>query len=102
MTCNKEKTALYCRVASSHPYGAGAIDIQRDKLLDFAKCNGLTDFEEYLDNGYGGNTLDRPGFTRMNDDIKAGKIGTVVVKDEQVKLRIKNKCKQIVNAQAGS
>lgn len=37
--------------------------------------------KEYSDNGVTGTTFDRPGFTDLLNDIKAGKINCVVVKD---------------------
>ena len=35
----------------------------------------------YSDNGEKGWKFDRPGFTRLMDDVKAGKVNCIVVKD---------------------
>ena len=74
------KVAIYCRVASTHPSDAGAIDIQLDKLRDFAIQQGFGRCKEYLDNGYSGNNLNRPAFSKMEADINSGKIDTVIVR----------------------
>jgi DNA invertase Pin-like site-specific DNA recombinase len=80
MEYNKGKAALYCRVASAGPADIGAVEIQRDALREFAVRQGYNDFTEYLDNGYGGNDPDRPAFARMDADITAGIIDTVIVR----------------------
>ena len=79
MKDDKRKTALYCRVASVGPFNGWAIEKQRDTVRDFAARLGYDDFIEYLDKGYNGLSLDRPAFKQMDADIKAGKIGVVVV-----------------------
>jgi len=37
--------------------------------------------EFYVDNGYSGTSLDRPGFNKLLDDITQGKINMIMVKD---------------------
>lgn len=37
--------------------------------------------ETYIDNGYTGTNFDRPDFIRMMDDVRAGKIQCIIVKD---------------------
>ena len=37
--------------------------------------------EEYADDGYTGTNFERPGFKRMMEDIKSGKINCIIVKD---------------------
>ena len=73
------KAALYCRIASNNPDDGYAISTQRDTLRSFAMQRGYGVHSEYADIGYPGNTLDRPAFTQMDADIKAGKINTVIV-----------------------
>lgn len=41
----------------------------------------LTQTAEYVDNGVSGTRFDRPEFTRMVNDMRAGKIDCIVVKD---------------------
>ena len=44
--------------------------------------HGYTAIRHYdEDDGYSGTNFNRPGFQRMLDDIKAGKIKRVIVKD---------------------
>jgi DNA invertase Pin-like site-specific DNA recombinase len=79
MESDNRKTALYCRVARDDIGDSSVIEKQRDNLREFAIWHGFDNFEEYLDNGYSGSSLDRPAFARMDADIKAGKIETVIV-----------------------
>ena len=74
------RVAVYCRVASTSPEDSGAIEAQRNLLRKFAAYKGFKEFKQYLDNGYAGNTLDRPAFARMTADINAGEIDTVIIK----------------------
>ena len=80
MKDNKTTTALYCRVAGSYENDAWEIENQRDTIRNFAEQMGFEDFAEHLDNGCSGLTFERPAFTRMDADIKAGRIDTVIVK----------------------
>lgn len=75
------KTALYCRVASRHPDDAGAMQIQLERLRDFAKQQGHNVCMEYFDDGFSGNDLDRPAFAEMEAAINEGKIDTVIIRD---------------------
>ncbi|HFD2004731.1 TPA: recombinase family protein [Streptococcus pyogenes] len=40
-----------------------------------------SEIEEYIDDGYSATNTNRPAFLRLVDDIKGGKVGTIVVKD---------------------
>jgi hypothetical protein len=46
-------------------------------------------FDTYIDSGVSGTTLERTGFLRLLNDIEAGKINCVVVKEAYVKLKLK-------------
>lgn len=55
---------------------------QRALLTEYAA--GLADLAEpvfYQDDGYTGTNFDRPGFQSMLDDLRAGKVNCVIVKD---------------------
>ncbi|GEM_PF-6114714 len=45
-------------------------------------CNAdLRLYDVYIDNGETGTKVDRPGFNRLMEDIRSGKVDCVVVKD---------------------
>jgi len=50
-------------------------------LEKYAQDNGWTVYDCYIDDGYTGMNYDRPDFQCMIDDIEAGKIDLVAVKD---------------------
>ena len=60
---------------------SSSISSQRLIITDFAKHNGLNIVEEYVDDGYSGGNFDRPGFSKMIEDIEKGKINCVITKD---------------------
>ena len=74
------KVAIYCRVAGTNQTDTYAIESQRERLRIFANQQGIEVAAEYLDNGYGGNSLDRPGFSQMEADIAEGKIDTIILR----------------------
>lgn len=76
-------TALYCRLSRDDDFGGDSASIQTQKtmLSQYARDNGFTVTEFYVDDGYSGTNFDRPDFCRMIDDIERGKIGAVIVKD---------------------
>jgi DNA invertase Pin-like site-specific DNA recombinase len=71
-------TALYCRTALADDE---AIANQGRRLRRYAEENGYGNPAFYIDNGKNGLTLDRPAMKRLIDDIRAGKIKTVLVTD---------------------
>lgn len=40
-----------------------------------------SEIEEYIDDGYSATNTNRPSFLRLIDDIKGGRVGTIIVKD---------------------
>lgn len=50
-------------------------------LQKYAEENGFRNTEFYIDDGFSGTTFDRPDFNRMINDIEAGKVETVIIKD---------------------
>ena len=76
-------TALYCRLSRDDDFGGDSASIQTQKtmLSQYARDNGITVTEFYVDDGYSGTNFDRPEFCRMISDIECGKVGTVIVKD---------------------
>ena len=70
------KAALYCRLAHQDD---GRIKQQLERLKRYAHVKGYNDIEIYSDNGFSANDPDRAEFSRMNADIEAGKISTVII-----------------------
>ena len=61
-----------------------SISNQRDYTRSYIENdNSLKDseIEEYIDDGYSATNTNRPAFLRLVDDIKGGKVGTIIVKD---------------------
>ena len=74
---------IYCRL-SKDDIGSGdssSIISQKCMLEKYAQDNGWAVYDCYIDDGYTGMNYDRPDFHRMIDDIEAGKIDFVAVKD---------------------
>lgn len=77
-------TALYLRLSREDEEREGesqSIVNQRMFLLRYAEEHGMAVYDCYADDGYTGTNFDRPSFHRMVDDIEAGWIRTVLVKD---------------------
>lgn len=61
---------------------SNSISSQRAILQHFCSTlTGVTDVVEYCDDGYTGTNFNRPGFQQMMQDVNAGKIQCIVVKD---------------------
>ncbi len=54
---------------------------QRKILTKYAEENGFTPYEFIYDDGYSGADFERPAFARMIEEVEAGKVATVIVKD---------------------
>ncbi|MCG8402418.1 MAG: recombinase family protein [Firmicutes bacterium] len=74
--------ALYARLSVNESGERDqSLETQRRLLEEYAGENGLGRARFYTDNDVSGVYFDRPGLTRLIDDINSGLIGTVVVKD---------------------
>ena len=61
---------------------SNSISSQRMILQNFCSTlTGVTNVVEYCDDGYTGTNFNRPGFQQMMQDVNAGKIQCIVVKD---------------------
>ena len=82
--CETLPTALYCRLSreDGDREESDSIANQR-KLLEgyLADHPELTAAEYYTDDGCTGTNFNRPGFQRMLEDIRSGRICCVLVKD---------------------
>ena len=75
---NEKRVAVYCRTAREDK---DAIMQQESTLRVFTDEHGYSKVNVYSDNGYSGLRLDRPAFTQMDNDIMAGLIDTVIIRD---------------------
>ena len=73
--------ALYRRVSTDKQADEGySLDVQQEKLQAYAKTfSNVREVRDYMDDGYSGSSLDRPGIGRLMKDIQAGEITHVIV-----------------------
>ena len=77
---NVLRVALYVRVSSQEQADEGySIGEQTERLKKYAEAMGWEIYKIYVDPGYSGGNMDRPGLDEMIKDVEAGKIDTVVV-----------------------
>lgn len=76
-------TYLYGRLSHEDELQGDSNSIinQRKILERYAEENGFTPFEFIYDDGFSGADFERPAFSRMIEDVEAGKVATVIVKD---------------------
>ncbi|GHU78182.1 recombinase [Clostridia bacterium] len=79
----QNQAAIYLRWSNDDGRDSEATSIgtQRLMLMRYAKEHGIQVIKEFLDDGYSGTTMDRPGFQEMLSQIDDGKINCVLVKD---------------------
>ncbi len=80
---SRRVTALYERLSRDDNLRGESNSIvnQKEYLEQYARDHGFDVIEHYTDDGFSGTNFKRPGFQAMLEDIKSGKIGTVIVKD---------------------
>lgn len=76
-------TALYCRLNNDDDLNGESNSITNQKaiLQKYADDNGFRNAQFYVDDGFSGTNFNRPDFMRMMEDVKSGKVGTVITKD---------------------
>ena len=76
-------TALYCRLSNDDDLQGESNSITNQKaiLKKYADDNGLGNTQFYVDDGFSGTNFNRPDFMRMMEDVKSGKISTIITKD---------------------
>lgn len=78
------EAGLYVRLSDEDNGGRSAdgIDNQLGYLLEFVKqFEKVKVAETYIDNGQTGTDFERPGWERMMEDAKCGRINCIIVKD---------------------
>lgn len=79
------RTAIYARLSlfdRFHPVSEDSIQAQIQLLTDYISSHPELNLAgEYIDRGWTGTNFQRPAFLQMIEDIQAGKINCIVVKD---------------------
>lgn len=80
------RAVIYIRLSEadegkSYESESESITNQRNLLMNFLKEKGFIFVGEYVDDGYSGTNFERPGFTKMIEDIKNKMANLVIVKD---------------------
>ena len=86
MPNNIYRAVIYIRLSEadegkSYESESESITNQRNLLMNFVKEKGFIFVGEYVDDGYSGTNFERPGFTKMIEDIKSKMVNLVIVKD---------------------
>ena len=78
-----KKIYLYARLSQEDEQAGDSNSIlnQRSILTKYAEENKLTPYEFVYDDGYSGTDWERPAFSRIIEDVEAGLVSTVIVKD---------------------
>lgn len=76
-------TALYERLSRDDEQAGESNSIQNQKkyLEEYARQHGLRNIRHFSDDGYTGTNFNRPGFAALLEEIEAGRVETLVVKD---------------------
>ena len=80
---NQKITALYCRLSQEDENKGDSDSIINQKaiLSKYAEDNGFTNLQFFVDDGYSGVRFNRPGFQKVVELMKAGKVETFITKD---------------------
>src|SRR3989338_6838726 len=76
-----KKVAAYCRVSTDRQKEEQTIEVQRTFIREWQDKNDATIVEWYLDDGWSGDTLERPDLDRLRDDVSKGLWDAVVFID---------------------
>ena len=81
---NGKITASYERLSHDDERAGESVSIENQKriLEDYARINGFTNIRHFTDDGVRGTTFKRPGLDLMLDEIRAGNVSTVIIKDQ--------------------
>ena len=60
---------------------SNSITTQKKMLMDYAVKNNLPNPTHFTDDGWSGTRWDRPDFVRLMDEIEAGRVENLVIKD---------------------
>ncbi|PGZ46427.1 recombinase family protein [Bacillus anthracis] len=71
------KAAIYIRVSTQEQVENYSIEVQRERIRAFCTAKNWEVYDEYIDGGYSGSNLDRPGIKNLLNNLKS--IDVVVV-----------------------
>ena len=80
---NEKITPLYERLSRDDELQgeSNSISHQKQMLEEFARRNGLPNPTHFTDDGVSGTRFDRPGFLAMMEEVEAGRVEAIVIKD---------------------
>ena len=80
---NEKITPLYERLSRDDELQgeSNSISNQKQMLEDYARRNGLPNPTHFTDDGISGTRFDRPGFLAMMEEVEAGRVEAIVIKD---------------------
>ena len=67
---------------------SNSISNQKSMLEDYARHNGFPNPTHFTDDGISGTRFDRPGFTAMMEEVEAGNVEAIIIKDDCVILEL--------------
>ena len=73
------RVAIYARVSTERQEKQETISSQLEVLRNYAKNENYIIYQEYIDEGYSGELLDRPGLDKLRDDAKRRLFDAVLV-----------------------
>jgi DNA invertase Pin-like site-specific DNA recombinase len=85
MAQNKEKiTALYERLSKDDELAGDSMSIANQKIMleKYAADHGFTNIRHFSDDGTSGTVFNRPGLNAMIEEVKAGNVAVVIIKDQ--------------------
>ena len=76
-------TALYERLSRDDEQQgeSNSITNQKKYLEDYARSKGFRNIRHFTDDGYSGTNFNRPGFTALLEEVNAGNVETILIKD---------------------
>jgi len=76
-------TSAYERLSSEDDLQGESNSIvnQKKLLMDYAQKNGFKNIRHFTDDGVSGTRFDRQGLNEMLEEIEAGNVGVVIIKD---------------------
>jgi len=79
----EKKNYLYGRLSHEDELNgdSNSIKNQRKILTKYAEENGFTPYEFVYDDGFSGADFERPSFAKMIEEVEAGNVSTIIVKD---------------------